>query len=428
MANLNLRATAVTAINKLMERHTNGELAALEGTVQRITMDNLELHFARFTEAHLELVGEATDNSALEGHVTLFEAIEGKYTQVKAALVNAIEAVAAESEVAASVAAASARSARRMETNDIRLEKINLPKFSGEFNKWMGFRDMFEAMVNSQEHLTVAAKYTRLMRSLEGDAAQVVAGFLPTDENYEAAWKTLKDRYDNDRLIVSSHLNIFLGMESLQKETNTGLRRMVDITNETTRSLGAMKCPVEHWDDILVHILVSKLPRATIISWEMEQKGTALPKLEDLLLFLEGRARGLDHMSASMSEKASTSGSVSKKSSSSTPKAHTSTGMTPQLKRSNLPKVERGRCYYCNGEHHIGKCPKLEALPPAERFSKVKDSDLCYNCLTPGHSTRTCGSRYRCAKCNGQHHTILCRSGQSQQAEPTTSENSSSPP
>lgn len=118
---------------------------------------------------------------------------------------------------------------------------------------------------------------------------------------------TLKARYDNDRLIVSSHLNIFLGMASQEKETNSGLRRMVDVTHETTRSLAAMKRPVDQWDDILVHILVAKLPKPTIISWEMEQKGTELPTLKALLEFLEGRARGLDHMGSSLSEKASTS-------------------------------------------------------------------------------------------------------------------------
>lgn len=428
MAELNIRASAASSITRLMGKVDNGEVEAMTNAMQRVTLDNLETHYTRFQEAHMTLVG-AAQAGELDAHASLFESVEDKYSTIKATLHAAIEAAIIPSQADPSV-----RSVPRMDTNDIRLEKIHLPKFSGEFNKWIGFRDMFEAMVNGQENFTTAAKYTRLMKALEGDAAQVVAGFLPTDDNYESAWATLKKRYDNDRLIVSSHLNVFLGMDTLQKESSSGLRRMVDVTNETMRSLGAMKRPVDHWDDVMVHILVSKLPRATIITWEMEQKGTELPKLSELLAFLEGRARGLDHMGPSTSERTSsgTGSGAMKRNSSSTPKAHTSTGATPKLVRSNLPNPGRGRCYYCSGEHYIGKCPKLEALPPAERFEKVKDSNLCYNCLAPGHSTRKCGSKYTCSKCNGHHHTILCRTTQQAQAQatasPLTNEQSSSQP
>lgn len=414
MANLNLRSTASASIARLLGKMQAGELLTMEIAMQRVTLQNLESHYARFTTAHMELVADAATTDELDTHNELFVAVEDKYSQVKAVLDSAIEA-AMESSASASFRTTNPR----IDTSDIRLEKIHLPTFSGEFNKWLGFRDMFEAMVNTRANFSVAAKYTHLMKALKGDAAQVVAGFLPTDDNYEAAWKTLKDRYDNSRLIVSSHLNIFLGMESLQKETNSGLRRMIDITNETTRSLGAMKRPVEHWDDILVHILVSKLPKATIIHWEMEQKGTSLPKLIDLLQFLEGRARGLDHMGATANEKAGTGSSSGQpmKKSTSAPQTHTSTGTTPRLKRSNLPQSDQGKCHYCSGDHYIGKCPILEAIKPEDRFDKVKDSNLCYNCLTPGHSTKMCKSKYRCANCGGQHHTILCRTRTAPQAK-----------
>lgn len=404
MANINIRTTTSNSIKKLAEKFKKGDLTSMDLAMHRVVLSNLESHFARFNEVHLELVGAAADGEELEAHVTLYDIVEEQYTQVKAALDGAIEAA-----TDASVAYASVRT-QAHQANDIRLEKIHLPTFAGEFNKWIGFRDMFEAMVHKREAFSVAAKYTHLMKALKGDALQVVAGFLPTDDNYEAAWKTLKARYNNDRLIVSSHLSIFLGMESLTKESNSGLRRIVDVTNETTRSLKAMKRPVEHWDDMLVHIIISKLPKASVIHWEMTQKGTELPTLIDLLQFLEGRARGLDHMGPSTVEKAGagSSSNLSKNWPTST-RVHTNTGATPKLVRSNLPKVERGRCSFCSGDHFIGKCPKLESYLPSDRFSKIKDSNLCYNCLNPGHSTPNCNSRYCCMKCGGQHHTILCR-------------------
>lgn len=132
---------------------------------------------------------------------------------------------------------------------------------------------------------------------------------------------------------------------------------------------------------------------------------------------------------ASTGEKAGTSSGAMKKvvsSGNSAPKAHMSTS---SLSRSNIPKADRGRCYYCNGEHSIGRCPKLEEVAPEDRFGKIKESNLCYNCLTPGHSTRQCMSKHRCQKCNGQHHTILCRTSATTPtngATTTTKEQSSS--
>lgn len=283
---------------------------------------------------------------------------------------------------------------------------MTLPEFNGEFHKWL---DM--AMVHEQDNLTVAAKYTRLMKALRGEAKQVVAGFLPTDDNYEEAWTTLKSRYDNDRLIINSHLTIFLNMEALPKETNTGLRRMVDITKQTTRSLKAMKRPVEHWDDILIHILTSKLPKETIVDWEKQQQGEKLPTLEELLKLMEGRARGLDHMTAGLVERSSKAvmNTNSSHSKSSTTSKVTGAQGAPKPLRSNLASSSKGQCYYCQGSHHVGRCPRLEDLPPAERFEKVKGSNLCYNCLCPGHSTAQCKSGSNCYKCGKRHHTILCR-------------------
>lgn len=213
MANLNLRTSATASINKLMEECDNGEVAAMEVAMQRVTLGNLETHFNRFTDSHLELVGAAKDNDEVVVHTTLFETIEEKYSKVKATLEASIEAAAIQAQLNAqtdgSISGHQSTHSRRNHVNDIRLEKIVIPEFSGEFNKWIGFCDMFEAMVHTQEGLSTAAKYTRLMKALKGSAAQVVAGFLPTDDNYESAWKTLKARYNNDRLIVSSHLNIF---------------------------------------------------------------------------------------------------------------------------------------------------------------------------------------------------------------------------
>lgn len=405
----NVRAVAKASIERLYARMEAGDFVVEGVTIEFkvATLDNLEAHYNRFVDAHLELIAEA-EAAAIAGQSEIFDAVEERYTVVRAYLRDLVHVETVHNQ---SVHEDSATRIH-VQSHDLRLEKIGLPEFNGEFHKWLAFRDMFEAMVHNQHGLTVAAKYTRLMKALKGEAAQVVAGFLPTDDNYEEAWSTLKSRYDNNRLIINSHLAIFLNMDSLPKESNTGLRRMVDITKQTTRSLKAMKRPVEHWDDLLIHIVISKLPRETVVDWEKQQKRDKLPTLDDLLALLEGRARGLDHMTAGFNEK---SGRATVNNHSPNSKSATATknagGQTAQkMLRSNVAAPAKGQCHYCEGPHHVGRCPKLQAIPAADRFGKVKGSRLCYNCLYPGHLTANCSSTANCFNCGGRHHTILCRS------------------
>lgn len=419
MAELNVRQSAKTSIERLYTNQQSGALNTdrVSITYLRVTKENLETHYGRFCAHHEELVGQAADAAELNAHMELFNEVEEKYTQVKSHILEILEpeeVVVAEEEEEEKSSVHTQQSGEpgvkpqfNLAAGDLRLEKIKLPDFDGAFHNWIAFRDMFEGMVHNQAALSVPAKYTRLMRSLQGEAKQVVAGFLPTDSNYEEAWDTLKSRYDNKRLIVNSHLAIFLNLEVLSKETSVGLRKIIDTTNQTTRSLKALQRPVEQWDDILVHIITSKLPRATIVDWEKQQKGNELPFLKDLLELMASRARGLEHMGPNTSEKATKSAATDN----TTKQKAGSSGAngTSKSLRSNLAVTPKSTCPYCKGQHSIGRCDKLMAFSPADRFQELKGSNLCYNCLTPGHGTRQCKSERNCRNCNGRHHTILCR-------------------
>lgn len=137
MGDLNLRTTTVNSINKLMVRHENGELDALELALKQVTLDNLDSHYNRFIDRHMELVSEATKDSEMTEHQALFDEMEEKYSKIKAKLASAIEkeiAVDPDGSVHGSVHAVPPP---RHNVNDMRLEKIVLPEFHGEFNKWI---------------------------------------------------------------------------------------------------------------------------------------------------------------------------------------------------------------------------------------------------------------------------------------------------
>ena len=65
------------------------------------------------------------------------------------------------------------------------------------------------------------------------------------------------------------------------------------------------------------------------------------------------------------------------------------------------------RCPACQGNHPVVKCPVLARLHPDAKAVKVRDSGLCFKCLSTGHIARDCPSPATCGCCLGRHHTIL---------------------
>ena len=69
-------------------------------------------------------------------------------------------------------------------------------------------------------------------------------------------------------------------------------------------------------------------------------------------------------------------------------------------------KKANQRCSYCSGDHYSHECTKYKTLN--SRKGRVMSLKFCYNCLTPGHSSKTCRSTKTCRTCRSHHHSSLC--------------------
>ena len=63
-------------------------------------------------------------------------------------------------------------------------------------------------------------------------------------------------------------------------------------------------------------------------------------------------------------------------------------------------------CSYCKGEHLIFQCPNFLKLKPEQRFTYIKTSGLCINCLSD-HTYQDCKCKSTCRQCNKRHNTLL---------------------
>ncbi|XP_063540114.1 uncharacterized protein LOC134749140 isoform X1 [Cydia strobilella] len=242
------------------------------------------------------------------------------------------------------------------------------------------FINMFKAVIDMDANLSFCEKLYYLRSFLAGGALDLIKHLMLTGENYEVALKLLNDRYNNIPKIVSFHVNSILDMPVLTKCTASGLRSIVSTVNMHLAALKNLNEKVEFWDTILVNILSRKIDSYTYRGFYLERGLQEVPKLCELLTFLEKRAIALE---ATMREEP-------KKRENSVVSAAAATGVS---------------CKYCQDTHKIYECAKFKLLPYEQRCEFVDENNLCKLCLN-GHRGR-CLMRLKCATCHELHNTLL---------------------
>lgn len=83
-----------------------------------------------------------------------------------------------------------------------KLPNLSLPHFSGEYNKWIQFKETFDALISRNESLDTIQKFYYLLDSLEGEARKVLESLEVNRENYKIAWDMLENRFNNKPVII----------------------------------------------------------------------------------------------------------------------------------------------------------------------------------------------------------------------------------
>ncbi|XP_066256304.1 uncharacterized protein [Euwallacea similis] len=273
----------------------------------------------------------------------------------------------------------------------VKLPVISLPTFSGDYKDWLGFRDTYVSLIHNNHSLNQIQKFHYLRASLQGVAPQVLETLEFTDNNYDVAWTTLNERYNNTRVLVHMHMKALLEIESVDKESAHKLRDLIDNVGKNLRTLSALGQKTEHWSDLIACLVGSKLDRVTERHWE-EAKGNKkeVPSWESLREFLKNRA---DMLAAIERQRGSTK--TEKNAGFKHNRASVKTFVESDLK-----------CVVCKANHLLVNCQRFLAMPLSERFNKAKQLKLCLNCLKLGHFGKDCRAKH-CAKCTTKHHTLL---------------------
>jgi hypothetical protein len=318
---------------------------------------------------------------------------ENIYFETMTAIATAIESYD-KTKVAATNNNQNSTAIQSHQNSKINLPVIQIPEFSGHFEKWLSFRDVFQSLIHNKNNLNSIEKMHYLKASLSGDALHTIENLAISGANYDEAWSLLEKRYGNERLIVQAHIRKILNSPAINKCTAASLRQLSDDVRSNLAALKALNRPVQHWDDILVTIIPDKLDFHSNREWQ-GKLGNEMPDSKTLLDFLESRYQHVASITASSANQTSQEKSGQNKSS-----KHQSS--------SNSVIINKQSCAFCKKTNHsLHQCTSFLRLSPDEKLKQVISLKLCENCLRGNHSTANCKSNNTCRDCKSRHHTLL---------------------
>ncbi|XP_055623679.1 uncharacterized protein LOC129767085 [Toxorhynchites rutilus septentrionalis] len=272
--------------------------------------------------------------------------------------------------------------------------KVPLPTFDGNFENWFAFKNMFENVMARYDNESPAIKLYHLRNSLIGTAAGVIDQDIINNNDYDAAWKTLRERFEDKQVIIDKHIDAMFNIQVMTKESAVGLRKLIDTVSKNVDALKNLDLPVEGLGEMmLLNVLVKKFDLETRKAWGLNQKDNELADYNSTMEFLKERCK--------VYEKISRSSKVTTE----VVKQLRTAGKTDTKVHSLVTTSEK--CSHCKGDHEIWWCEVFKKIPVNEKYNSLRKSGSCFNCLEKGHVVGKCKLERSCKQCGKRHHTSL---------------------
>ncbi|XP_053697329.1 uncharacterized protein LOC128744378 [Sabethes cyaneus] len=191
--------------------------------------------------ARISVLKEERDDA----NVRIIMKVEMIYYNLKAALsrlsIKPVDAMPAAQPVLQPVQAS---------VSKVKLPEIRLPSFSGQLKEWVTFRDTFCSLIHKNQQLSAMDKFTYLKSSLNGEALQEINSVEMTEANYDVAWITLEQKYENKKLIVKAHLDSLFSVEAMKKESYESLSKLISDFEKNLLMLDKIGETTANWSTI----------------------------------------------------------------------------------------------------------------------------------------------------------------------------------
>ncbi|XP_062542196.1 uncharacterized protein LOC134210184 [Armigeres subalbatus] len=366
----------------------NTELTVAQVKVYQRSVENTN---AEFTQLHHEIVAQSS-SAKREEQDNYFLTFVDLYEEVSVVLESWLENLA--------------KSPTLQPQNAINQPVIvqpslprAIPTFNGRYEHWEKFKVMFKDVVDRSNE-SDRIKLYHLEKALIGNAAGVIDAKTITDGNYARAWQLLDERYSDNRRMIDRHMAGLLGVKKLTNASYNELRSLVEAFDghvENLKFLGQDFTDVAEY--MVVYLITRSLDDETKKLWESTMKKGELPVYADTIDFLKERVSVLERCQTYCEDGLSKHRAPTKPSN---PKY-----LPAKINTATASSPADQRCDFCTNNHLTFKCPVFNELSVSQRIAKVKERNVCFNCLRRGHRVSDCSSKKSCSKCNRRHHSLL---------------------
>ncbi|EGI59348.1 hypothetical protein G5I_12503, partial [Acromyrmex echinatior] len=81
--------------------------------------------------------------------------------------------------------------------------------FSGAFEDWPSFRDIFLSIIGNNPSISNVEKFHHLKHCLEGSAEALIRPLVVIGDNYSRAWALLYEHYENKKELSRSNFCVY---------------------------------------------------------------------------------------------------------------------------------------------------------------------------------------------------------------------------
>ncbi|XP_055615032.1 uncharacterized protein LOC129761339 [Toxorhynchites rutilus septentrionalis] len=223
----------------------------------------LDEKWSEFESVQGEIEEMEEDETNMETHEQVRAEFEELYFKVKAGLKSKLPP-----STPSSTTTTPTRDKNVGSCSGIRLPKISLPEFSGEYDKWLPFFDTFRSLIHDNTDLNLIQKFHHLRASLRGEALKVVDSFQMSEASYGVAWSALVKRYSNKYLQKKRHVNALLQYPKVKRMSANGIHDLIECFDRHTKILDQLGENTSDWGAMLMQLLVSKLDDESLKDWE----------------------------------------------------------------------------------------------------------------------------------------------------------------
>ena len=241
----------------------------------------------------------------------------------------------------------------------VKLPKLSLPTFSGEYLKFNAFWQASEISVISQNILN-SSKFAYLNSLLSGDAAHAVSGIALTDAGFTDACSILKERFGDYNKLIFKHLQELLKLNPSKVLNSRDTECLWDFYNSVQshiKSLSFLGIDAAKYGIIITPTIISRLPCQMALEWADVSKSKE-EDLPHLLTFLQDsvatRQRALCFStSAVKATSKSTSESILQE------RLPTASALTVSEQVYSHSDTTRNRCFTCSKDHSLVSCDQI---------------------------------------------------------------------